>query len=478
MRIRSFVLLALSLVLASWLIGCNDRPASPPADAPVETTEAPEAETSSSVATAIDEEVVARVNGRPLNRARFESAKDSVLNQYAQMYSQFGMSVDSMMVGAEGRLFRLSLEAEALDRAMASVLIEEEADRRGIQPNEEDVEAEFEGQYAMFLESQGWTAGDFAARLAEEGSTFETFKATGLESIAWQLTLNAVRQAVAGPIEISDEELGVFFAERRADYSQPEQVKASHILVETAPEAEEVMAELAAGADFAELARDRSTCPSASAGGDLGWFGAGMMVPAFETAAFGLAPGEISEIVETDFGFHIILLTDHKDALEPELNDVIDQVRLDLEEEILNKRMQSWFDDVYDAAEFEVLLPLVAARRTQEEDIDLGIEAFERVRDEGMVQEPYLSYIIGSLYETKLASAQSEKVALEADSSDTPERAAEIEAIDAQIATYMDKAVAEYRRALEAVGTDASIQAKIDDLEAQQSTETESPAGS
>jgi parvulin-like peptidyl-prolyl isomerase len=104
----------------------------------------------------------------------------------------------------------------------------------------------------------------------------------------------------------------------------PDQVQASHILLmyagsarstasrsrdEAAAEIARLKTEVDGGADFAELAREHSDCPSGSAGGDLGQFARGMMVPAFEDAAFGLDVGATSDVVETDFGYHLIRRT-------------------------------------------------------------------------------------------------------------------------------------------------------------------------
>ncbi len=500
MRIRTILLLAVTLALGLLLAGCGDRSPTSPTEPPVETTGAPDQAG----------EIVAYVNGRPAYRDDFEAAKVTLLQQYLQLYAQFGMNIESLLAGGEGRLFQLSLEAEALRRVTAAALIEEEADRRDVQPSEEDVLAEFESQYADFLENQGWTEDDFFAYLEEQDSSFESFKENGLDTVEWQLTLDAVRTAVAGPVEPSDEEVTAYFDEHRADYATEEQVRASHILSGTSDEdvqaffeehranygteenpadleeirdrvlediraeAERVLAEAVAGADFAELAREHSTGPSGPSGGDLGWFGRGQMVAPFEEAAFALAVGEISGIVETEFGYHIILVTDRQEAFEPELSDVIDRVRTDFEEQVLNERLQSWFDGVYEAAEFDVLLPLVEATWAQMEDVDLGIEAFERIRAEGTVDEPYLPYIIGTLYETKLYDARNDKAALESDAADDPEVAAQIEAVEARIAEYRDKALAEYRLALETVGADdPSIQGKISELEAQIGEESE-----
>ena len=96
-----------------------------------------------------------------------------------------------------------------------------------------------------------------------------------------------------------------------------DQVTASHILISTdgkdketaKAEIDALHAEITDGADFAEIARSKSDCPSGGRGGDLGPFGRGMMVPEFEKAAFDLEPGALSDVVETDFGYHLILRT-------------------------------------------------------------------------------------------------------------------------------------------------------------------------
>lgn len=90
------------------------------------------------------------------------------------------------------------------------------------------------------------------------------------------------------------------------------EVRASHILVKTQMEAQKVSGKLASGSDFANLAKKFSECPSGRNGGDLGFFGKGRMVKPFEDAAFSLEIGEISQPVETQFGYHIIMVTDKR----------------------------------------------------------------------------------------------------------------------------------------------------------------------
>ena len=90
------------------------------------------------------------------------------------------------------------------------------------------------------------------------------------------------------------------------------EVRASHILVATEQEANNLREEIVNGKDFAEAAAEYSKCPSGAAGGDLGYFGRGMMVKPFEDAAFELESGELSQPVQTQFGWHLIKVTDKK----------------------------------------------------------------------------------------------------------------------------------------------------------------------
>ncbi|MEM6464312.1 MAG: peptidylprolyl isomerase, partial [Pseudomonadota bacterium] len=111
--------------------------------------------------------------------------------------------------------------------------------------------------------------------------------------------------------------------------TQPEtEVKARHILVDSEEQARAVIAELDAGKDFIELAKEKSTGPSGPQGGDLGFFTRGRMVPEFEEAAFALEPGSYSkEPVKTQFGWHVIKVEEKRDTPPPEFAQVADQIR-------------------------------------------------------------------------------------------------------------------------------------------------------
>ena len=490
MQDRSLTTIVLLLLLGALLFGCGSE--STPSAAQL-TTPAAEPQTEVSVPgtpateaaepevvvpdAPADVKIVATVNGRPIARETFDNAKDSILNQYQQIYAQFGMDIRSLLFGAQGRVFELSIEVEAIERAFITALVEEEAERRGIVITSEEADAEFERQYALFLASQQSTEEQLALYLLSQGMSILDFKENGRQSVEAQMLVEAVQLAISGVIDLSDDEIATYFEENRTDYDREERVQASHILVETAGEAQSLLLDLSAGADFAEMAGLHSIDTGSGArGGDLGWFGRGQMVPPFEEVAFSLEVGQLSEPVESEFGFHIILLTGREEAAHPELDEVLEQVRFDAEAEIIGERSQAWYESARSAASVTVTLPLIDAAMKQQKDIDLGLAAFEQIRDRGLDDDPYLSFIIGSIYETKLDEAIAEKTSLEEAGADDPETADAIAALELAIESAHASALAAYQEALEKAEDTADIDARIQALEARLSAEEEAAA--
>jgi peptidyl-prolyl cis-trans isomerase C len=149
--------------------------------------------------------------------------------------------------------------------------------------------------------------------------------------------------------DITEEEIQAEYDAQFGSVEPPQEFNASHILVETEAEAQALIDELAEGADFAELAAEHSTGPSGPNGGQLGWFTAGMMVPEFENAVFALEPGEVSVPVQTQFGWHVIVLNDVR-AQEP---PAIDAVRADLVEGLRRARVEARMDELMNAAQID-----------------------------------------------------------------------------------------------------------------------------
>ncbi|MCV6574839.1 MAG: peptidylprolyl isomerase [Cohaesibacter sp.] len=141
--------------------------------------------------------------------------------------------------------------------------------------------------------------------------------------------------------KISDADLKAFYDKEIGSKPAEKEVKARHILLKEEKQALEVIKELDGGADFAELAKKKSTGPSGPRGGDLGFFGKGQMVPAFEAAAFALEKGAYTKVpVKTQFGYHVVLAEESREAPKPQFDAVKANIRRVLAEqkfsEILN----------------------------------------------------------------------------------------------------------------------------------------------
>jgi peptidyl-prolyl cis-trans isomerase C len=127
-----------------------------------------------------------------------------------------------------------------------------------------------------------------------------------------------IKIEVDDKVKVSDDEMKAFYDEHKDEFKSPEMWRASHILVASENEAKDVLSELSKGKLFEDIARAKSIDATSSRGGDVGYFRKGQVMPEFEDACFGLSVGQTSGIVHTQFGYHIIKLTDKKnEALEP-----------------------------------------------------------------------------------------------------------------------------------------------------------------
>lgn len=177
----------------------------------------------------------------------------------------------------------------------------------------------------------------FDIKLQEGGYNKTTFR----ENLKHQLSAQKwIEEFVLKDVSVSDAEVHAFYLENKQQFTEPETIRARHILIKVEPgasnEAREnalellkgIKQEIDSGAELTSLAREKSQGPSAANGGDLGYFGRGQMVAPFENAAFALAPGEVSGIVETRFGFHLIQLVDRKSPAQTTAKDHAEEIRI------------------------------------------------------------------------------------------------------------------------------------------------------
>ncbi len=169
-------------------------------------------------------------------------------------------------------------------------------------------------------------------------------------------------QALRNRISVTPQDVQRYYEENEQQYSTPEQVRASHILLKTEgkddaavkKQAEDLLAKIKAGADFAQLATKYSEDEaSKTKGGDLDYFGKGQMVPEFEKVAFSLEPGQVSDVVKSQYGYHIIKVTDKK----PATRRTLDEVRPQIEDQIKSERAQAEAERIADDAARQMKKP-------------------------------------------------------------------------------------------------------------------------
>ena len=267
------------------------------------------------------------------------------LDRLVRFYMGHGMTM------AEIRQNLPKLEAKALDQAIGAKLLLDQAARLDIPVTEKDIDAEVarvvqqvggEENYKKALAAQGISEADFRKEL-EKGARVNML----------------VNQACAHVADPTEDEVTAFYEAHKQEYVEPHQVLCQHILVKGSNDAaldkiKEIRERIVNDkADFAEEAKKHSDCPSGAQGGSLGWFGRGMMVPEFDKVAFEMKKGEVSGIVTTEFGYHIIYKADERGGGQQTIVDVHDQIKDLLRHEARGKAMDAYVAELREKATIE-----------------------------------------------------------------------------------------------------------------------------
>lgn len=259
----------------------------------------------------------ATVNGDTITVKDYEDALDIQKKRIEVEYGFTAEKWQEEVEGAEeadkGKTYEEMIGESVLENLIAEKLLNQKAKEMGIEVTEEEFEEDFNSFKEYFNQAGAGTTdqavdGDeeYKKFLETYGMTEEAFKA----EMRKNLLLGKYREKILEDLDSSDEALKTYYDENINEYK--EQVKASHILVATEEEAKAVLDRLDKGEKFSDLAIELSTDPGSGAnGGDLGFFGRGQMVPEFENVAFTLEKGETSDLVQSQFGYHIIKVEDY-----------------------------------------------------------------------------------------------------------------------------------------------------------------------
>lgn len=156
------------------------------------------------------------------------------------------------------------------------------------------------------------------------------------------LVQTLIEREILDKVKVSDEEIAEYYEENKNDFIEKEQVHIGNILVETEEEAQDILEQLKAGGDFSEIAKEKSIGPSAAQGGDLGYLTKGTIVSEIEDVVFALEVGKISDVIQTEFGFHILKLLDKK----PEIIKSIEEVKEDIIQILLPIKQKEAFENL------------------------------------------------------------------------------------------------------------------------------------
>ncbi|MCR8630894.1 peptidylprolyl isomerase [Paenibacillus radicis (ex Xue et al. 2023)] len=240
--------------------------------------------------------------------------------------------------------------AQTVNSMIEKELIRQEAVKAGVQVQPADLDKELATLKLNFP-----SEAEFNQALAANGLTLDSLKEEMMPQVMMQKILEP-------QVTVSDDEIKQYYDANLETLKIAEQVKASHILVATKEEADAILADLKNGADFAKIAQEKSQDEgSKENGGDLGFFGRGTMEAPFETAAFSLKVGSLSDVVSTDSGFHIIKVTDHKDASTPTLEDKKTEIHDKLVSQKVSEMSSTWLNQKKSEATIENYLSKGAA---------------------------------------------------------------------------------------------------------------------
>lgn len=274
-------------------------------------------------------QVLVRVNGRAITLAQFRQDFARTLPADQQLSAQE----------------KSDLERAYLVQVIDRELTLGEAERLGVEVTPAELaaaEQEYRAEYP---------SGTFDSTLRERGIALEDWRRELRRGLVVEKVMH---QAIDTRVNVSAEDVAAYFRDHRQEFDRPEQVRARQILVASEADGERALAELKQGRPFAEVARELSLSPDAEQGGDLGFFGRGEMPPEFDQVVFTSKPGRVSDLIRSDYGYHLFLVEERRPARHLELDQVREQIRARLTAERQERAYQAWLQDLRSKATIEM----------------------------------------------------------------------------------------------------------------------------
>lgn len=288
------------------------------------------------------------VNGVVITRAHY----DKELKVHMERVSRQGRQISDDQL--------TELKNEVLDGLIEREVLYQQSQKAGIKVDDQKVDEQLAGIKKRFPNDAEFQKALTSMNLTEAEVRTQIKRGLAIRGL--------IDREVADKIVVTEEETKAYYTDNPRFFKQPEQVKASHILIKVEPTAddaakaaarkkiEDVRKKLADGGDFAELAKEYSEGPSGPRGGDLGYFGRGQMVKPFDDAVFAMQVNQVSEVVETRFGYHLIKVYDKKPEETLAYAEVKDRISERLKREKIQKGAQGYVENLKKDAKIEKLL--------------------------------------------------------------------------------------------------------------------------
>ncbi|GAB4278168.1 MAG: peptidylprolyl isomerase [Coriobacteriia bacterium] len=288
-------------------------------------------------------EVAAEVNGEKVYVDQIEAQLSAIKDQYPQMFQ-----------GTDGEAREMDFRARILDNLVVDILQRQAAEEMGIEVSDADVEDQIEKIKSSFPDEES-----FSASLRQNDMTEEDLR----DEVYNQLLTEAIIEEISGDVEVTEEEIQDYYDRNQDQFRQPAAKRAAHILfaADDKETAEQVLQQIRDGADFAAMAKQYSTDPaSAENGGDLGW----PMTPyvaEFQEALDQLEVGEVSDLVETVFGWHIIKCLDEREESVKTLDEAREEIEAILKQQAQAEAYQQFISELKEKAEIEYFVDYAPA---------------------------------------------------------------------------------------------------------------------
>ncbi len=302
----------------------------------------------------VEDEPAAIVNGEEVSVLELDEfiGTEQVVMQIFQTNQEFGQL---LLQTEAGRDLLNEYRKMKFDEFLTYYLLNREVEEKGIEMTDEDKDEFFEDHLELVMAQNNMNEQELLQVLQQQGiQSLDEYKEMFLDMNEQDMLIFALQEETVGTIEITEEDMQEFYDENQSQFEVEAGSEVSHIILDNEEDAEAALERLNAGEDFAELAREVSTGPSADAGGELGLVNEGTQFDeTFKEAALSLEAGEISGIVETDFGFHIIKVNEIVEAGLRDFSEVRDEIEailLDRERQVV---WQEYVEELMENAEVE-----------------------------------------------------------------------------------------------------------------------------